>query len=42
MAIANIMAGFSITGIFPIDRNKVISKLEVAMFALQKQLSELS
>jgi len=42
MTIANIMAGFSTTGVFPIDRNKVISKLEVAMFTPQKQPSELS
>ena len=30
MTITNIIAGFKTTGVFPTDRNKVISKLEVA------------
>ena len=37
MTLTNIMAGFSTTGIYPIDRNKVISKLEEAMYTPPKQ-----
>ena len=37
MTITNIMAGFSTTGIYPVDRNKVISKLEEAIYTPPKQ-----
>ena len=36
------MAGFSTAGIYPLDRNKVISKLEEVMFTPPKQPSKLS
>ena len=42
MTITNVMAGFSTAGIYPLDRNKVISKLEEAMFTPPKQPSKLS
>ena len=42
MTITNIIAGFSTTGIYPIDRNKVISRLEEAMCTPPKQPSGLS
>ena len=42
MTIPNIMAGFSTAGIYPLDRNKVISKLEEAMLTPPKQSSKLS
>ena len=42
MTITNVMAGFSTAGIYPLDRNKVISKLEEAMFTPLKQPSKLS
>ena len=42
MTIANVMAGFSTAGIYPLDRNKVISKLEEAMFTPPKQPGKLS
>ena len=42
MTVKNIMAGFRTGGIYPLDRNKVISKLEEAMFTPPKQPSKLS
>ena len=42
MTIINIMAGFSTTGIFLTDRNKVISKLEASMCTPTKQPNKLS
>ena len=42
MTMTNIMAGFRTGGIYLLDRNKVISKLEEAMFTLPKQPSKLS
>jgi len=42
MTITNIMAGFSTTGIYPVNRSKVISKLEALMCTPSKQPSKLS
>ena len=42
MTMTNIMAGFSTAGIYLLDRNKVISKLEEAIFTPPKQPSKLS